>query len=345
MRFGISSLVIVTVAACATTLPKNQIAAYGLAGGTNHALARTTAQNRAVANLQRMMALDAVSFSYRVAGTDSAVELKSVTEKGSFESTEFIPLAKGWASKATGLRPQAVADAMAGMTFVAATGEAHRDDPGLAMLVAEARAIRALLAPLAADCAAAGCKLTGTISIRDATPEFLEDGVRLTINAAAKVTTKEPATPPDRAAAHTAIASEYGQESQWEKALAALDQALVDGQSDAKLFAMRGTMLTNRGPERPTTVAPPATPPAAGAEADDPSKPAKIANLKEIVAAFSRAAELDGENRGYKDQLAKATAALAVLEPPAPAPAVTPPGTTKPPVKAEKKKSGKLPPK
>ncbi|MBI5508801.1 MAG: hypothetical protein HY903_08620 [Deltaproteobacteria bacterium] len=325
------------VVACAPTVPKNQVIAYGLAGGKNHSVARTAAQNRAIASLQWMMAVDAVSFTYRVAGQDSALETTSVAAAGKFESTEFVPLANGWASKAVATRSQAVADAMAAMTFAMGSGEARREDPGVAMLVAQTRAVRAVLAPLAADCAEAGCKLTGTLTIKEIRPEFFDDGIKLTLVASAKVVRQDAAVAEDRAAAHVASAVELAQEKRWAQALESLDRAISETPDAGALYAQRGTLLSLRGPA-PRPAAAPAAATAPAGPAEDQEKPAKIANLKEIVAAFTRAAELDTGNEKYKRDLADAQAKLALLEPPPP-PVAAP--ETKTPAAPPKKKAGK----
>ena len=107
-------LLLAVITACAPTVPKNRVLAWGMAGGPSYFLARAAAQNRAIANLQKLLAVDAVTFIYRARSDDTSVELASANEKASYESTEFVPLDKGWASKAAGIRPQPVADAMDG---------------------------------------------------------------------------------------------------------------------------------------------------------------------------------------------------------------------------------------
>jgi len=347
MRTKLFLLAAAAATACAPVVPKNQVTAYGLAVGMNQSVARLAAQNRAIANLQKLLTLDAVSFVYRVRGADSTVELKGMTEKASYELIEFVPLAKGWASKATGLRPQPVVDAMNGMTFTTVTGEAHRGDIAQAMMLAEARAARALLTPLAEKCAAEGCSLSGTLTFKELKPEFFDDGIRLTVTASAKVAAEGPLAAADRVAVHSAAATEYGQEKEWDKAMTALNQALADGPNDAKLFALRGSLLVSRGPV--VGAPPPVTPVSGqpGAPADDPLKTATLTQLREVVAAFTRAAELDPVNAAYKGELKKAAEQLAALDPPDAPPEVETPPAAPPPVdKApapapDKKKGGK----
>jgi tetratricopeptide (TPR) repeat protein len=318
------------VAAYACAGSDRHVVAWGLASGMNYSLARTTAENRGIANLQKMMTLDAVKFAYLACEEDSAVELVNAGGKASFDRAEYLPLANGWASKVTGMRPQAVVEAMQDLTFASATGEAHREDLGTALMVAESRAVRALLAPLAQDCSAPGCRLTGTLTFRNWTPEFLDDGIRLRITASIKTGAKQTLTAADRMTLHKNAVAEYGQERQWDRAFASLDKAVAAEPNEASLYALRGMVLLQRGPvssgNAVVGMQPKTTPgiatsggqPVGGTPtAEDPLRPARIANLKEAIAAFTKAANLDAENWGYKQQLNNAKLQLAALEDPA----------------------------
>ena len=77
--------------------PTHEISARGFSTAIqNHALSRTTAENRAIAALQELLEPDAVSFTLKRVGEESLLEVSVAKTEAFYERVELQPLASGW---------------------------------------------------------------------------------------------------------------------------------------------------------------------------------------------------------------------------------------------------------
>lgn len=247
-----------------------RIAAYGVATRIrDQGAARTVAENRAIAALHKLLEPDAIEFDIEAAGPDSTLKTVVPSGKVAHTATELVPVAGGWGAKAYGLRSPKALAAINALPSVTAEVTVKHSDAGVALSIAESRAIRSIVAQATKACADA-CRIKGTVTLASYEPEFLEDGVTLVLTGHAKSTSRVALQKRERRAVYRAAAAEHLELQEWEEALETLDRAANLSSRDAGLHAMRGEAA------------------------------AALGRLDEAIDAFAKAAALDKKNVAYR---------------------------------------------
>jgi tetratricopeptide (TPR) repeat protein len=247
-----------------------RIAAYGVATGIrDHALARNTAENRAISALHKLLEPEAVEFEYRAVGPDSTLKTVVPSGKVAHTATELIPVAGGWGARAYGVRsPEALA-AIEALPSVTAEVTVKHADAGVALTIAESRAIRSIIAQATHTCTES-CKVGGTLTLASYEPEFLEDGVTLELTGHAKPGRAAALKKKERRLVGRLAAEEHFELQEWQALLETLDRIQKLSSRDAGLCAMRG-------------------------EAE-----AGLGRLDAAIEAFAKAEKLDRKNAAYR---------------------------------------------
>ncbi len=311
------------------------VTALGVASAKDVDLAKRVSEARAIKNLARLLAPDALTFEFRSAAGDSTLTLTLAPAEIKPEATEFIDKIKtSWVAKATGRRsPEALA-AMEKLTPVEAEVRAGYPDPSVALLKAENRAFRRVIAQ-AAGVDQDAVLLAGKLTVIALDEQVEAEAAQVSLAAAVTVTDRKPLPEDQKAAVFDEAVKEHRSLQEWPRAVAALERLMAVDGATAMRWAEIGELQGLAG--RHTKAAD------AFAEAYK-LQPTNLDHLRaewnaaKRIPDEERVVELQKRIRDAEDAAAKAEAANSA---PAEKPAETQPPPAKPKPKRKRKRARK----
>lgn len=169
----------------------NRATGVGMSGSQvrNESLARATAQNQAIATLQKMLRIDAVRFRYRRTHDGTDLELAVAPGRVRNAKVSFQRLQHGWMAMASGARTPQVLTYLGKARPVTATAAVHKGDLRRALSEAERQAARQIIAAVSA--CRSSCDVRGFLTYLRYEVTPLAHGLNLTLSAHVRVTDKK----------------------------------------------------------------------------------------------------------------------------------------------------------
>lgn len=206
------------------------VTALGVASAKDVSLARRISEARAIKNLARLLEPESLTFEFRSAAGDSTLTLQLGPVEAAPEATEFIDKIKdSWVAKATASRSEAALAALEKLTPLTSEVRAAYPDPSVALLKAENRAFRRVIAQ-AAGIGEDEVLLTGKLSVVALDEQVDAEGAKVKLVAAVRIAERKPLPDGVKATLFQEAVHEYHSLQEWPRAIAAFERLMaVDG--------------------------------------------------------------------------------------------------------------------
>jgi hypothetical protein len=243
------AVTVATSAACVAPLEVGpEIVGVGIVTGMpSDFMMPTIAENRALDSVRRQFAPRAVRFRFESAEGYSLLETGLPRAKIVSGGARLIPVRGGWMARARTRRPPEVVAIMRALPLRRVSSEVSHPSLGIALRLAESRAIRAAIADAAQPSGAEAGRYTGAMTIGAMRVTAGNRRVRVEMLVHIDIERHDPMDDAERKRILAAVAAERRKLGDLEAALEPVERALELYDQDPELHALQGEMLLELG--------------------------------------------------------------------------------------------------